>query len=39
MEFTFRVNSSTGQTIAMRSTREVKLNVDLLIFFYFTIKR
>ena len=25
----FRVNSSTGQTIAMRSTREVKLNSDL----------
>ncbi len=25
----FRVNSSTGQTIAMRSTREVKLNADL----------
>jgi 2,3,4,5-tetrahydropyridine-2-carboxylate N-succinyltransferase len=25
----FRVNSSTGQTIAMRSTREVKLNEDL----------
>ncbi|PLY07527.1 MAG: 2,3,4,5-tetrahydropyridine-2,6-carboxylate N-succinyltransferase [Arcobacter sp.] len=25
----FRVNSSNGQTIAMRSTREVKLNADL----------
>ena len=25
----FRVNSQTGQTIAMRSTREVKLNADL----------
>ncbi len=25
----FRVNSSTGQTIAMRSTREIKLNADL----------
>jgi 2,3,4,5-tetrahydropyridine-2,6-dicarboxylate N-succinyltransferase len=25
----FRVNSVTGQTIAMRSTREVKLNTDL----------
>ena len=25
----FRVNSTTGQTIAMRSTREVKLNADL----------
>jgi len=25
----FRVNSTTGQTIAMRSTREVKLNSDL----------
>lgn len=25
----FRVNSSTGQTIAMRSTKEVKLNADL----------
>ncbi len=25
----FRVNSSTGQSIAMRSTREVKLNADL----------
>jgi len=25
----FRVNSVTGQTIAMRSTREVKLNADL----------
>jgi 2,3,4,5-tetrahydropyridine-2-carboxylate N-succinyltransferase len=25
----FRVNSITGQTIAMRSTREVKLNADL----------
>jgi len=25
----FRVNSQTGQTIAMRSTREVKLNSDL----------
>ena len=25
----FRVNSTTGQTIAMRSTREVKLNEDL----------
>ncbi len=25
----FRVNSSTGQTIAMRSTREIKLNSDL----------
>ena len=25
----FRVNSSTGQTIAMRSTRQVKLNADL----------
>ncbi|SKB28562.1 tetrahydrodipicolinate N-succinyltransferase N-terminal domain-containing protein [Malaciobacter marinus] len=25
----FRVNSTTGQTVAMRSTREVKLNKDL----------
>ncbi|AXH14837.1 2,3,4,5-tetrahydropyridine-2,6-carboxylate N-succinyltransferase [Malaciobacter mytili LMG 24559] len=25
----FRVNSQTGQTVAMRSTREVKLNADL----------
>lgn len=25
----FRVNSSNGQTIAMRSTREIKLNADL----------
>ena len=25
----FRVNSTTGQTVAMRSTREVKLNTDL----------
>jgi 2,3,4,5-tetrahydropyridine-2,6-dicarboxylate N-succinyltransferase len=25
----FRVNSTTGQTIAMRSTREIKLNADL----------
>lgn len=25
----FRVNSTTGQTVAMRSTREVKLNADL----------